>query len=184
MLSLRTTALALAAALAGCSSMKVKTEYDPSAPYPTYKKYAWIARDPGAEQTPAIRNPAVRNLVIATVDRELAKKGFVLAKGEEQPDFLVSVIGWTQQGVQVTNYGYGYGAGYVYGPYSAPIAPMPMTDVRVYTDGTMVLDFVDAKTTKLVWRGTASDTLTSPERVPAIIDDAVRQLVEAYPPKK
>jgi uncharacterized protein DUF4136 len=181
--SLRFSTLALAAALAGCSSMKVKTEYDPAAPYATYKKYSWIAAEPGPEQAAPIRNPQVRALVITTIERELTKKGLVLAKGAEEPDFLVSVLGWTQQGVQVTNYGYAYGGAYVYGPYSAPIAPMPMTDVHVYTDGTLLLDFVDAKTKKLVWRGTATDTLTSPDRVPGIIDDAVRTLLEAYPPK-
>ena len=58
-------------------------------------------------------------------------------------------------------------------------------DVRSYTDGTMLLDFVDAKAKKLVWRGTASDTFSSPDlgAVKRSVDEAVRQLVTSYPPK-
>ncbi len=184
MASLRISFVVLAAALAGCSSLKVNTEYDPTAPYASYKTYAWLQTPPGPEQAPAIRNPIVREQVVAAVDRELAKKGFARVSPDANPDLLVSVHGWAQSRVEVTNYGYSYGGAYAYGPYR----PMPVTagvDVRSYTDGTMLLDFVDAKVKKLVWRGTASDTFSSPDldAVKRSVDEAVRQLVASYPPK-
>ncbi len=183
--SSRVSILALAAALAGCSSLKVNTEYDPTAPYATYKTYAWIANPPGPEQAPAIRNPVIQQQVVAAVDREMARKGFALTKPDASPDVLVSVHGWAQQRIEVTNYGYSYGGAYAYGPYR----PMPVpggTDVHTYTDGTLLLDFVDAKAKKLVWRGTASDTFSSPDlnAVKRSVDEAARQLLDAYPPKK
>ena len=184
MAPMRVSILVLAAALAGCSSLKVNTEYDPAAPYASYKTYAWVANGPGPEEAPAIRNPIVQAQVVAAVDRELAKKGFTLTRPEANPDLLVSVHGWSQQRIEVTNYGYSYGGAYAYGPYR----PVPVTagaDVRTYTDGTMLLDFIDAKARKLVWRGTASDTFSSPDlgAVKRSVDEAVRQLVDAYPPK-
>src|SRR5512138_742077 len=107
--------LALAAALAGCSSLKVNTEYDPTAPYPSYKTYAWLAAQPGPEQAPPIRNPVVRAQVQGAVDRELKAKGFTLTTPEANPDLLVTVHGWSQDRIQVNNYGYGYGGAYAYG---------------------------------------------------------------------
>ncbi|HET8542715.1 MAG TPA: DUF4136 domain-containing protein [Anaeromyxobacter sp.] len=186
MRSLRLSALVLAAALAGCSTLKVSTEYDPTAPYATYKTYAWLAVTPGPEQAPPIRNPVVAAQVMAAVDREMKAKGLVLTKLEENPDFLVTVHGWSQSRIEVTNYGYGYAGTYAYGygPYR-PVMPVGSTAVDTYTDGTMLLDLVDAKTKKLVWRGTASDTFSSPtpDSVKKAVDEAVRQLMGAYPPK-
>jgi len=179
---LRPSILALALAVAGCSSMKVRTEYDPAAPYATYKNYAWITPAPGPEQAPTIRNPAVQAAVVAALDREMGKKGLVRTTLDANPDFLVSVHGWAQSRIEVTNYGYSYGGVYSYGPYRTA-GPVPISEAREYTDGTLLLDFVDAKTKKLVWRGTATDTLTSPDRVWAVVDAAARELLAAYPPK-
>jgi hypothetical protein len=185
--SLRVSMLALAAALAGCSSLKVNTQYDAAAPYASYKTYAWNPAPPGPEQAPAIRNPLVRDRVVADVNRELAKKGLAQVAPDANPDFLVSVHGWAQSRVEVTNYGYSYGYGYAYGPGPYRAMPTgPAVEVNSYTDGTMLVDLVDAKAKKLVWRGTASDTFTSPDvnAVTRIIDDAVAQLFENYPPKQ
>jgi hypothetical protein len=178
------TALAAAAVLAGCSTLKVKTQFDPTAPYPTYKTYAWLATQPGQEQAAAIRNPAVRSLVVDAVDREMKRKGFVRTTPDQNPDFLVSVIGWGQSRVEITNYGYAYGGAYVYGPWGPSAVAAPIAEVNQYTDGTLILDFVDAQSKKLFWRGTATDTLTTPEQVPNVVDGAVRKLLEQYPPKK
>ena len=177
---------AAAALLAGCSTLKVNTQYDPAAPYPKFKRYAWLATTPGAEQAATIRDPAVRVLVIDAVDRELQRRGFVRTTPDENPDFFVSVIGWAKDQVEITNYGYAYAPSYVYGPFGPTpyAAAVPAAQVNQYTEGTLVLDFVDAQTRKLFWRGTASDTITSPSHVREVVDGAVRKLLEAYPPKK
>ncbi len=184
MASMRVSIVVLAAALAGCSSLKVNTEYDPGAPYASYRTYAWLQTPPGPEQAPAIRNPIVHQQVVAAVDRELARKGFAQVQPDANPDLLVSVHGWAQQRIEVTNYGYSYGGAWAYGPYR-PVPVAGGVDVSTYTDGTLLLDFVDAKAKKLIWRGTASDTFSSPDlnAVKRTVDEATRQLIEAYPPK-
>ena len=175
--------LVLTLALAGCAGAKVNTQYDPNAPFKSYKTYAWLATQPGAEQAAAVRDPAARQLIVNAVDREMAKKGFTRTTPDANPDLFVSVIGWAQQRVEVTNYGYTYGGAYVYGAYG-PGYVAPIAEVNQYTDGTLIVDLVDAQSRKLVWRGTASDTVTSPAHIQATIDDATRKLFEAYPPKK
>jgi hypothetical protein len=165
--------------------VKVNTEYDPTAPYDTYKTYAWNPRPPGEEQAPAARNPQVRALVISAIDREMKKEGFALTTPEANPDFLVSVHGWAQNKIEVSNYGYAYGGAYRYGAYGPGYAvAVPVTEVREYTEGTLLLDFVDAKTKQLVWRGVATDSITSASQVPKVIDGVAIELLKAYPPPK
>lgn len=183
MTQLRLSTLVLAAALAGCSSVKVNTEYDPTAPYETYKTYAWNPTPPGAEQAPEVRNPQVRSLVISAIDREMKREGLTLTSAESNPDFLVSVHGWAQSKIEVNNYGYAYGGAYRYGAYGTGYV-VPVTDVREYKEGTLLLDFVDAKTKQLVWRGTATDTIVSTGDLPKVIDGVVAELLRSYPPPK
>jgi hypothetical protein len=179
--SLRLSMLLFFAALAGCSTMKIRTEYDPTAPFVKYRTYAWIAAPPGPEQAAPIRNPQIHARVVAALDREMASKGLVKTSMEAGPDFLVSVLGWAKTRIDVRTYGYAYVPVYAYGP--GPVRAVPVTEVRQYADGTLLLDFVDAKTMKLVWRGTASDTITTAEDVQRGIDEAAHKLVAAYPPK-
>jgi hypothetical protein len=180
--SLRLSMLLAVATLAGCATtVKIQTEYDPAAPYPAYRKYAWLNATPGPEQAAAMRNPAAYAMVVGALDRELAKKGFEKTTLEGNPDFVVAVLGNSQQRIEVTNYGYAYGGAYAYGPYG-PGMVVAAPEVRSYTDGTLLVDFVDAKSKKLFWRGTATDTVTSPDSLKASIDDAARQLVAAFPP--
>jgi hypothetical protein len=183
--SLRLSVLALAAALAGCTSVKIRTEYDPKAPFQNYKTYAWLASAPGPEQAQPIRNPAIRAQVVAIVDRALQKKGLTLVPLEARPDLLVWVIGWSSSRVEVSTYGYAYGGAYVYGAYGPGVA-VPVADVREYAEGTLILDLIDEKTRNLVWRGTANDTLSSPDPdvIRAAAEEATRKLVAEYPPKR
>lgn len=183
MRSIRLAALALAAALAGCSTMKVRTEYDPKASYPAYRTYAWLGAAPGPEQAAPIRNPEIRAVVVGAVDRELRSKGLTVVPPDQKPDLLVSVIGWSQSRVEVSSYGYAYGTAYVYGAYR-PVA-VPVGQVREYSEGTLVVDLVDERTRSLVWRGTASDTLgeRSPTVVRAAVEEAVQKLMALYPPQ-
>jgi hypothetical protein len=176
--------LLVAAALAACSTLKTSTQWDPKAPYDTYKTYAWLATAPGAEQAAAIRDPTARALVVSAVDREMARRGFVRLSPEQNPDFFVSVIGWGKDRVDITNYGYSYMGAYAYGPWGPTPVATPVTEVNQYTEGTLIIDFVDANTKKLFWRGTASNTVTSPAQLEGVVDEAVRKLIDEYPPKK
>ena len=175
---------ALAVALAGCSTMQVRTEYDPKAPYPTYKTYTWMSAAPGQEQTPPMRDPGMRQYVVQVIDAEMKAKGLQLVKADANPDLLLWVHGWRQGRVEVSNYGYAYGGAYVYGPYVSTAVAMPVVDVHEYTEGTLLMDFVDAKTKQMVWRGTATDTVTSGDDIRRSVQPAVAKLLALYPPVK
>lgn len=175
---------AVPAALAGCSTVKVHTEYDPKTQFADYKTYAWNPTPAGPDQVPTARNPAVRALVVSAVDRELARKGLVKVPIEDDPSFIVTALGWAQRQIEVNNYGYAYAGPYVYGPYGPGYTlAAPRVEVHDYEVGTLVLDFSDPRTKQLFWRGVATDTIQDLTKVRERIDDAVRKLLESYPPK-
>ena len=59
-----------------------------------------------------------------------------------------------------------------------------MTD---YEAGTLVLDLVDARTNRVIWRGWAQDSvedmLNDPDRMAEKIDQAVTRMFALLPPK-
>jgi hypothetical protein len=92
------------------------------------------------------------------VDAILGARGYVL--DPDRPDFLVSSYVDAKERVQVSNHGYTYSR---WGGWYAP----QYTDVYEYTEGSLVLDVVDAKERTLIWRGTASKVVDpgwEPER--------------------
>jgi len=176
--------LALAAALAGCSSVKVNTQYNPGAPFAEYRTYAWNPTPPGPDQYPTARDPAVRSMIQGAIDRELARKGITKVAIDANPSFIVTVLGWADRKIEVSNYGYTYGASYVYGPYGPGYTPAPVVEVRDYHVGTLVVDFSDARSKELFWRGTATDSIDDPSQIRGKVDEAIRKILEEYPPKK
>jgi hypothetical protein len=54
----------------------------------------------------------------------------------------------------------------------------------VELQGTLVIDLVDSRKKELVWRGTATDTLSDePEKNAQKIEKATEKLFKKYPPK-
>jgi hypothetical protein len=103
--------------------------------------------------------------------QSLISKGYVEAT--ENPDFLVAHHVNLQQQTQVYGGGpYGYGYGY-YG-----MGP----DIQTYTQGTLIVDFIDPKTNKAFWRGTASQVVNNPSSPDTDkIQAAVTKLIDKYP---
>ena len=54
-------------------------------------------------------------------------------------------------------------------------------DVQQYTEGSLLIDFVDRKTHKIVFRGLGQAAVGSTERNAAAIQEALNKIVAAYP---
>ena len=55
-----------------------------------------------------------------------------------------------------------------------------------YEAGTLVLDVIDARTNRLIWRGwaqrTVEDVLNDGDRMARVITDAVKKMMQQFPP--
>ena len=185
---LNRTSIALAAVLAtvllaGCAGFKVTDDYDPSADFSQYGGYAWLPR-PDPTEAAAVRpdDGLLRQRIERAVDESLSAKGLRRVESAADATLLVTEHISVEQKLRVntTNYGYGYGRwGYYGGGYTD-------TTVDQYEEGTLILDFIDAKTKQLVWRGMAQSRLkemSTPEEREARVRAAVAAILEKYPPK-
>jgi hypothetical protein len=156
---------ALLFAAAACSGITANSNIAPGTNLAQYRTYSWHSGVSGQAQS--IGEQEVRS----ALQSQLAEKGLQLATNTP-PDFLVAYHSKKEQKTEVYPGGYGYW-GYGWGGFP---------DVETYTQGTLIVDFIDPKTNKVFWRGTASRVLDHPDNPDtAKIDAAVAKLVQQYP---
>ncbi len=163
-------------AAAGCSSTQVRTDFDPYSEFRQLRSYMWVERTFGSPSHPGVDSPLVERRVHNAVDGELVSRGYQkLTSGT--PDFLIAyhVVASDRIEVQSDNSGYGY-YGYPYGN---------SVYTYEYLKGTLILDIIDARDNKLIWRGWASKALDDdpkPEHVDMYVKKAVRKILKQFPP--
>lgn len=167
--------------LAACSTVSVTTDYDPSASFAKYRTYRVASAKSGQSL-----GPFSEATLRASLRRELGAKGITQVAGGKA-DLEVVRHAFQNQRVSVnqyTDWGYGYGGGwpYRYGYYGMWVgAPRTYVDVNRYTEGTLVLDFVDARTQRLVFRGIGKAVVGGQESNARKIDEAVAKIVAKFP---
>ena len=154
-----------------CSIYDVRYDYDQQTDFTEFKTFGWM-------QVP--EKAGISSLVVQrvknAVNAELKAKGLMLMSNN--PDFLIAVHLGTKDKVQVTDWGYSYGR---YGGYRGS----GRISTSQYEEGILILDFVDAKSRKLFWRGTAKaqvQNINTPEKSEKLTNAAVKKILKKYPP--
>jgi hypothetical protein len=179
-------ALGAVLTLTACSSMRFASDHDPDAVnrMQEYRTYDWLPTE-GNVVVDASRATSefLPKRIKHTIDDQLASNGYQLAAGGGA-DFLVgyhvSTAGKLDATTVNTYYGYGYGWGGWYAPAMAT-----NTYVHEYTEGTLLIDVVDAQANELVWRGTAQAEVSetdSPQQTNQKIAAAVEGILARFPP--
>jgi hypothetical protein len=141
-------------AYAGCSTVQVRSAAAPGVNLAQYRTFTFLpAANPGSEAASWDRSPAgqeVRNRIA----QDLISKGYAPAQPDEKPDFVIATHAKRQQKLDVQNWGYP-------GPYWG--YGWANTSVTEYTQGTILVDFIDPRTNQVFWRGTASAVVNHPE---------------------
>jgi hypothetical protein len=171
--------------LSGCATISVNYDYDDAADFTIFKTYSWKEMDgkdmAGGE--PGANNGLLTTRVQSSVDAQMAARG--LKKTDDNGDLnLVYHFGATDK-IQVTDWGYNYSGYYRHGGYGYGGRSV---DVYQYTEGTLVIDIVDAGKNSLVWRGSGTGVVDvgqkTPEEIQAKIDKAVAEIMANFPPAK
>ena len=144
-------------------------DYDRTFDFTSLKTYSWLPLEED------VKNELVRQRIQQTVNNDLASKGYKLVS--ENPDFLILAKVRSKQEAW-SGSGGPYGDGY----YSRGKYASRSVEIRA---GTLLLDFVDAKSKKLIWRGNAVASLEriySLEERDKIVDEAVERILKEFPP--
>ena len=166
-------ALLAGAILAGCSGIDVATDYNREWNFSAYKTYDWVGVKSPSLRDPVLETPLLDSRVKSAVERELGIKGFRMSK--ENPDFLISYHVGTRSQVDVATCGYHYPA--------SPDCWRGEVETYAYSEGTLVLDFIDTVKEELVWRGTAKGAIYEDDDANEVLNSAVLKILKDFPPR-
>ncbi len=188
--------------MAGCTTVWVQRDYDEQASFNGYQTFSWMASEntqdvPGPYRDDGLLDKRIKR----AVTNALAYQGYT-----EQPDgtpdfYVVYRVGLEEKGYSYGfGYPYGYGFGYGHGfghhsgfhrsffghgGYGYPYGGYGGYGGygTTYTEGTLVIDIIDAGTNELVWRGSAVSPMSDETYDAKEINKAVEKILEEFPPR-
>lgn len=140
--------LLLLALTATPSGAKVRVDFDAEADFSSYETFQW-KRSP---RTLDEEWPLIHSQIVRIVEAQLDKAG--LREVDADPDlYVIYHAGKSSSLVVDTNQvGYDMGPAWHWDPYWNPWTGS--AHLRSYKEGTLVIDLVDARQDRIIWRGT------------------------------
>lgn len=175
--ALRSAAVVLFALTAvGCATMNVSSHVERGVDFAQYRTFDWGPADALPTGDPRLdKNPFFQDHVQGAVEKQLDARGLARPTSGT-PDLLIHYHANISQRLDVNRLD--RERGYCHDDDC---------QVRVveFEAGTLVLDIVDARTNRLVWRGWAqhgvTDMLDNPDRMEERINEAVTRMLERLP---
>lgn len=170
--------IALSLVTAACAAtMNVGAHIDRGLDVRQYRTFDWGPADGLPVSDPRLGDdPFFRDHLLGAVEKQMAAKGFARSGADRQADLLIhydAVIGRRLDVNRIDDdYGYCFDEG---------------CRVRVveYEQGTLVIDIVEARSNRVVWRGWAQEAvdrfLHDDDRMSRQIDDAVQRMLAKFP---
>ena len=151
---------------ASTQAQSVQTDYDRSFNFSNLKTFGFAVQRRSA--TDPLASDSLNDGRIRTaIESQLIGNGF--RTNGESPDFVIAYHVTTKNKLSVQDYGYGpprwFGSRNIH--------------VNQYSEGTLLVDFIDAKTNQVIWRGRASGTLEM-KGVDKKISKSVEKLVKQF----
>jgi hypothetical protein len=168
------TALA-ALASAGCATMNVSSHIERNVSFSEYATYDWGPPDNLPVGDPRLdNNPFFNDYLQGAIEKKMAAKGFERAVAGT-PDLLVHYHASVNQKLDVYEVDNRYG--YCYDNCQPQVSD--------YELGTLVIDIVDTRTNKVVWRGWAQDVMNGiidhQDRLERQVDEEVTKMMLLLP---
>ncbi len=164
----------------GCAThVTISSHVEHGLDFSHYQTFNWGPADALPTGDPRLdKNAFFNDRVQGAVEKGLRARGLQLTAIDASADLLIHYHASISKRITVNHVDSGYG-------YCSQAVCPP--DVVEYEAGTLVLDIVDARTNRLIWRGWAQnnveDLLHDPDRMASTIDDAVERMLRRLPPK-
>jgi hypothetical protein len=181
--------VALAASLAG-ASIKIKIEFDKTYNFAALRTYGWHPDGAGEvkllstlEEDPAAVLARFGPVLQGALEVELAKRGLVPAPAGTKPNVYIHyyiLIGPNSESQFRGQFIGGVPA------WGLPDFAMTTTALKIYEQGTVVLDFVDVPRMEIIYRGigqTELQRMRSAQERDQRVRDGVAELLKKFPVK-
>ncbi len=158
---------------------KITVTYAKSINFSNFKTYSWAEHG-------AVAHPLLAADIVAAIEQELNARG--LRKATSNPDLIIQMYGSIDQDMTMYSNDPLYGATGGIPPFDPNLAgPVFIgfygnTTVTVHK-GQLVVDLIDAKAKKLVWRGIAMESVSShdPQKLVDEVNGAISKMFKQYP---
>jgi hypothetical protein len=155
-------------------AVQVSVDFDTNVDFSKYNTFAWKDSDEDLSDS----DPLMHERVVRGIEQRLRAAG--LSEVATAPDLYVTYYTAEKEETRVFTTGLGYSYYGGYGNFST-FAPSATSQMVTFTVGTLVIDLWDAKTSKLVWRGMAEDTVSdNPQKNAKRIEKALDKLVKRW----
>lgn len=146
----------------------VHTDYDHHANFERYHTYSWEK----VHTSDPLWEPRIKE----AVDQALQAKGW--QKVDSGADVALMAVGSARNQQEYNTFYNGLG-GWRWGGFGETT-----TTVENYRVGTLIVDMYDARNKQLIWRGSASDTLSNnPNKDEKKLDKTVDKMLKSFPPR-
>ena len=161
--------------LLACSpSLNVSSDYDIATNFRALKTYGWYTDKAPAKADSAQYDTFLDKRMKKAIETQLQTQG--LSYSATNPDVYVNYkVGFSNEQRVRSPYPYGYGYyGYPFGLGS---------NVQQYKEGTITIDFVDARKNELLWRGVAETEVGNRNITEEKVHQIVTNILRQYPPR-
>ena len=174
----------------GCSTIDVSHHHDVTEDFTRLRSYAWMPEAKPSGTLP-FDEPTANLRIRIAVEQELHYKGFHISPAEEA-DFLigyqVALNGHLSANDVATHYEFSDTATdpALIGIVLTESSARPMTYIRTYEQGTLILNVADAKTRELIWWSSAQAEIRQTDSVDVRkkrITKAVNKMLGNFPPQ-
>jgi len=171
-----TLAAIVATAVTGCATMNVSSHVERGLDITKYHTYDWGPADALPTGDPRLdKDPFVKDHVEGAVEKSMAATGLERVT-TGPPDLRIHYHANISERIDIDRVD--RDRGYCTGEGCTP-------PVVSYEAGTLVIDVIDARTNKLIWRGWAQNTvkgmLENQDTMARRIDDAVTRMFARFP---
>ncbi|MEQ1868923.1 MAG: DUF4136 domain-containing protein [Vicinamibacterales bacterium] len=167
-------ALLVIVAATGCATMSVSSHMEPNLTTSNYRTFGWAKPDVlPAGDARLEQNAFFKDHIEGAVEKEFGARGLTMS---DTPDLLVHYHAVITPRLDVNRLD--RESGYCYDEDCS-------ARVFEYEQGTLVIDIVDAKTKRVIWRGWSQETvaplLKNQDRMAKDIDTAVQRMLARFP---
>lgn len=173
--------LLLLALLSACAA-NVRTEHDRAANFAAYRSFHWLAPPARPVKDPILDSQLLDERMQRAVTGVLLSRGYRNVATPAQADFLVTYHATSKLKVESdpARMQFGFYDGFPHGVGSIFLSG---GDVSSHEEGALIIDVIDARTHRLVWRGWVTTRVTQQRYSEAELSKSAHTILAQFPPR-
>jgi hypothetical protein len=159
--------------LIACSpELRVHTDFDRSISIQRLTNYDWLpVTQIESRNDPILFNELTDKRIKTAVETQLKEKGYVRSDPAAQMIVHYHIVVENKGSIATEPLGYSYGRYWL----------EKELDTYRYSEGTLIVDFMDSRNCDLIWRGWAVSILDQENIGEELINKAVKEIFERFP---